>query len=84
MLSDHVLRYSLPQAAPDEIRIEWERLGEYLRTCGGLERAIRDSYELSDDLAARELTSKTAILTQISQARLRNLPSSAPAHGDAN
>jgi hypothetical protein len=84
VLSDHVLRYSLPQAAPDEIRIEWERLGEYLRSCGGLERAIRDSYELSDDLAARELTSKTAILARLSQTHLQNHPSAAPARGAAD
>jgi hypothetical protein len=67
ILSDHVRRYCGQQDASDEIRTEWDRLGQYLKASGGLERAIRDSYELTDDLAAREPTSRTAILASLSQ-----------------
>jgi RNA polymerase sigma factor (sigma-70 family) len=69
VLSDHVRRYCNPQDVDDEIRTEWERLGQYLRSCGGLERSIRDSYDLSDDLAARESTSRTAILARLSKSQ---------------
>lgn len=64
-VADHVQRYCRPSDVADEMRAEWKRLGQYLQRCGGLEQAIRDSYELSQGLDQREQTSKTAILTQL-------------------
>jgi RNA polymerase sigma factor (sigma-70 family) len=43
LLRAQVSRYSLVEAAQDEFVVEWARLGDYLRTHGGLESAVRRS-----------------------------------------
>jgi hypothetical protein len=45
-----------------EVRREWEKLKAFFQDCGGLERAVRNSFELADGTAARESASRTAIL----------------------
>lgn len=69
-LADQVRRYCPEEDADDEIRVEWERLGTFLQGSGGLERAVRDSYELSGEVAARERTSQTTILDRLRQGRI--------------
>lgn len=44
VLREQVRRYSAPESAREELEQEWTRLGEYLRTHGGLEEAVRASY----------------------------------------
>ncbi|HEY2252427.1 MAG TPA: hypothetical protein VGH74_15245 [Planctomycetaceae bacterium] len=48
-LKDHVreqvLRYSAAQEAGEEFASEWAQMGEYLRSRGGLEAAVRKAYE---------------------------------------
>jgi hypothetical protein len=70
-LAEQIQRYCAPGDAEDESRVEWERLGEFLRTSGGLERAVRSSYELSGEVAARERSSQTTILQHLCQARTK-------------
>jgi RNA polymerase sigma factor (sigma-70 family) len=67
VLAAQVERYCPAENDSGELQQEWNRLGEYLRTCGGLEQAIRNSYDLADGLTARESTSKTAILRSLQE-----------------
>jgi RNA polymerase sigma factor (sigma-70 family) len=60
-LAEHVRRYCA-EDVEGEVRREWERLKSFLQDCGGLERAVRNSFELADETAARESASRTAIL----------------------
>lgn len=71
-LADQVRRYCPPGDAEDEVRVEWERLGAFLQASGGLERAVRNSYELSGEVAARERSSQTTILQHLRQTRRGN------------
>jgi RNA polymerase sigma factor (sigma-70 family) len=68
-LVEHVNRYCDPSEAKEEFSREWKRLGSFLQTCGGFERAVRTSYEASDELMTREHTSKIAILEALRHAR---------------
>lgn len=45
-LRAHVLRYCPVDEARPEIELEWERLGEFLTTSGGLEAAVREAYSV--------------------------------------
>lgn len=64
-VATRVRRYSAPQLADDEIRAEWQRLGEFLEQHGGLEEAVRRSYEMAGEIKARERKSTIMILEQL-------------------
>ncbi len=64
-LENRVVRYSKPEDVEDEILAEWQQLGEFLQQHGGLEEAIRRSYELSSDIHRRESISTVRILRRL-------------------
>lgn len=65
-LADHVRRYCPNHSVADEVSAEWDRLGEYLKEHGGLEAAMKGSYELVDDLAVNEERLRTTFIKQLS------------------
>jgi hypothetical protein len=48
LLEEHVRRYVPPDEAEAECALEWEVLGTYLATHGGLEEAVRQTYAILD------------------------------------
>ncbi len=65
-LREHVRRYCPGDEADAEFRSEWDCLGNFLQGRGGIEKALRQSYESFDSTAVRqhEQSSMTTILTQ--------------------
>jgi RNA polymerase sigma factor (sigma-70 family) len=53
LLRRQIERYSRAESSEREFEEEWQRLGEYLGEHGGLEEAVRRSYQLMDPAAAR-------------------------------
>ncbi|MEZ5944872.1 MAG: hypothetical protein R3C18_26105 [Planctomycetaceae bacterium] len=64
-VSEHVRRYCPAEECDAEIAREWDRLGEYLQRSGGMEVAIRSSYEFSGELSRRQKNSQTTILKYV-------------------
>jgi hypothetical protein len=64
----HVRRYAPPEESATEFKGEWGRLGEFLKARGGLEAALRRSYEGLDlaEARRRQSTSVTTIIAGIS------------------
>ena len=60
-----VRRYCDPQIADDEIRVEWQHLGKFLQQHGGLEEAVRRSYEMAGEIKERERKSTMMILEKL-------------------
>jgi RNA polymerase sigma factor (sigma-70 family) len=48
LVRSQVRRYCPPEETEQEFAVEWQRLGDYLTEHGGLEPAIRRTYELSE------------------------------------
>jgi len=46
LLRAQIQRYSPPKEAEGEFALEWQQLGEYLTTHGGIEEAVRQAYAL--------------------------------------
>lgn len=71
LLQEHVGRYSSPEEAGEEFEQEWQRLGDCLKSHGGLEQVLRDSYRSfdADELRRRESQSMTQILKQVNSYR---------------
>ena len=67
LVREHVERYTPPEQFADEFRAEWQMLGECLDGRGGLERALRESYEGFDSETIRrhEARSLTTILNRL-------------------
>lgn len=63
----HVTRYTANNVIEEEFHAEWQRLGEFLTQHGGLESALRRSYEAfsSSDLREREVESMTMIMKNV-------------------
>jgi RNA polymerase sigma factor (sigma-70 family) len=63
----HVARYASADESGDEFEREWARLGSFLAEHGGLEAALRQSYDdfSSDELREREVESMTTILKNV-------------------
>lgn len=53
MVKERVRRYCTPQNFLSEYQLEWSSLGDYLKSQGGLERAISRSYEALDSMGLR-------------------------------
>lgn len=67
LVRDHVLRYCPEEESEDEFAAEWQRLAEHLREHGGLESAVRRSYEsaaFSQQTAASSFTAMLKLLAQ--------------------
>ncbi len=64
-------RYANDGDARSEFRIEWDRLGEFLKNRGGIEDAVRKSYEQLDSAALRnrEHSSVKTLLAKMDQLR---------------
>jgi DNA-directed RNA polymerase specialized sigma24 family protein len=58
----HVARYAEPEDVPEQFDQEWGQLGEYLAHFGGLEEAIRRTFESLDAVCA--LNRRKAALTR--------------------
>jgi DNA-directed RNA polymerase specialized sigma24 family protein len=56
LVRGQVARYTTAAEVEDEFTEEWERLGQYLATHGGLEDAVRSAYELYDPVRKRRQT----------------------------
>ena len=67
LVREHVERYTPADQIADEFRVEWQMLGECLKGRGGLERALRESYEGfdSEQIRRREKQSLTAVLNHV-------------------
>ena len=67
LVREHVERYTPPEQVADEFRTEWQKFGECLDGRGGLERALRESYEGFDSETIRrhEARSLTTILNRV-------------------
>lgn len=74
LVRDQVARYSSPETQATEWEQEWNRLGEYLKTHGGLEPAIRQAAAERPALNARQR--KSAL---ISATLVRIRPEAPPA-----
>lgn len=63
----HIVRYAGPDEAGDEFETEWGRLGEFLKSRGGLEESLKKSYAdfNSDSLREREIESMTTIMKNV-------------------
>jgi hypothetical protein len=75
LVRSQVRLYCEPEETEHEFAVEWQRLGDYLTEYGGLEQAMRQTYEFSDaaELTKRRrtaLTKATERLTAMMQAPL--------------
>ena len=63
----HAYRYCSGEEAEEEFTLEWNRLGQYMADCGGLEESVRKAYELIDPVATtrRGDTSLTRAVTRL-------------------
>ena len=63
----NVARYVSAADASQEFEMEWGRLGEFLTQHGGLEDALRRSYQefSTDELREREVESMTSIMKNV-------------------
>lgn len=61
-LAVQIRRYCPVEEVDEEIQKEWDQLGEFLKEFGGLDLAIRKSYEFSEALPQLEKSSRTTIL----------------------
>lgn len=70
LIRDETDRYCPSDEAAAEFEREWGRLGDFLKSRGGLDEAIRSSYQgiLSEDLKRRERSSMTRILSKLQTA----------------
>ena len=66
-LAEQVKRYCPIETVDEEVGREWSALGEYLTNCGGIERAIRNSYEFAEELNKREKLSQSTIIEFVQQ-----------------
>lgn len=60
-----VRRYCAPEAAEEEVRVEWNRLGEFLKQHGGLENAVGRSYKMAGEIRKREQKSTIMIMERL-------------------
>ena len=67
LVREEANRYSPADDAAAEFEREWGRLGDFLQSRGGLEQAIRTSYEdfNTEDLKRRAKSSMTKILSRL-------------------
>jgi hypothetical protein len=69
LVAEHVRRYCEPQEADDEFESEWNRIGQYLKDHGGLERALAKVYKSTapTEVAQRQAQAITATLRRLTQ-----------------
>ncbi len=53
LVRSQIQRYCPPEEAEDEFALEWQQLGSYLASNGGLEAAVQNAYDLLDPVVAR-------------------------------
>lgn len=70
LVRNHVLRYSAPEKAEEEVEIEWAAMGEYLAQHGDLEGTLERAYQWIDPLADRQRLRQSMDATVIRLAQL--------------
>ncbi len=64
-IEGNVRKYGYRENFDEEVELEWQALGEYLKACGDLESVFQQISEDLDELRHRERKSKAAILHQL-------------------
>lgn len=54
LLRQQIDCYAAPEESEQEFRAEWQQMGTYLTEHGGLEEAVRRTYELMDPVSAQQ------------------------------
>ncbi|WP_417385746.1 RNA polymerase sigma factor [Gimesia sp.] len=73
-IEEHVRRYGYRDNFSEEVELEWQTLGEFLKSHGDLESIFRQLSEESDELRLRKRHSKADLLQQLTSVVKRKTP----------
>lgn len=73
-IEEHVRRYGYRDNFAEEVEMEWQTLGEYLKSHGDLESVFRQLPAVTDEFHFRERKSKADLLQQLTSVVDRKTP----------
>ncbi len=75
LVRSQIERYCPPEEADDEFAQEWQQLGSYLASNGGLEAAVQSAYDLLDPVMAKKSAARLTLAIDRLTSILRNASS---------